>query len=147
MIREEHWTDRLDDIMFHIPYYPGVALSFGEFSLVPFAARRESVFGLSFNSDGRQIIYASSTTSHLTNYARCLMAGTNVLIVNTPTFEPPKEDHITVLEAIKLKKQAGVDQLILTCINHHNRPHDELEDYARQFPGVTIAYDGMSLEL
>jgi len=147
VIREEHWTDRLDDVMFHIPYYPGVALSFGEFSLVPFAARRESVFGLSVNVNGKQIIYASSTTGRLTNYARCLMAGADVLIVNTPTFEPPKEDHITVLEAIELKKQAGVGQLILTYINHHNRPHDELEDYAREDPGITVAYDGMILEV
>ena len=40
VIREEHWSQRLDRLMFHIPYYPGVALSFGEFSLVPFAVRR-----------------------------------------------------------------------------------------------------------
>ena len=146
-IREEHWTQRLDHLMFYIPYYPGVALSFGQFSLVPFAARRESVFGLSITSGGRQIIYASSTTSHLTNYARCVMAGADVLIVNTPTFEPPKDDHITVIEAIELKKQVEARQLILTYINHHNRPHDELEADVAEFEGVTVAYDGMSLKV
>ncbi len=147
VIREEHWTDRLDDVMFHIPYYPGVALSFGEFSLVPFAVRRPSVFGLSIRLNGKQIIYASSTTSRLTNYARCVMAGADVLIVNTPTFEPPKDDHITVIEAIELKKQVGAGQLILTYINHNNRPHDELEAHVAESEGVTVAYDGMSLKI
>ena len=147
VIREEHWTDRLDDIMFHIPYYPGVALHFGQFSLTPFAARRHSVFGMSIKSGGKQIVYASSTLSRLTNYARCLIDGADVLIVNTPTFEPPKEDHITLTEAIELKKQVNAGKLILTYINHNNWPHDELEDYASQFSDVIVAYDGMCLEI
>ena len=71
----------------------------------------------------------------------------NMLIVNTPTFEPPKEDHITLVEAVDLKEQVGAKGLVLTNINHKNRPHDELEVYARQFPGVTVAYDGMSLDI
>ena len=75
------------------------------------------------------------------------MAGADVLIANTPTFEPPKEDHITLVEAIELKEQVGVRQLILTHINHNNRPHDELEEYVSQYPGVIVAYDGMSLVL
>ena len=147
VIREEHWTERLEELMFYIPYYPGAALDFGRFSLVPFAARRRSVFGLSIRSDGKQIIYASSTLSRLTNYARSLMAGADVLIVNTPTFRPPKDDHITVIEAIELKKQVEAGQLILTYINHHNRPHDELEAHVAELEGVTVAYDGMSLKI
>ena len=75
------------------------------------------------------------------------MTGADVLIINTPTFEPPKDDHITVIEAIELQKQVKVGKLILTYINHHNRPHDELESYTRGFPDVTVAYDGMSLKV
>jgi hypothetical protein len=37
--------------------------------------------------------------------------------------------------------------LILTHINHNNRPHDELEEYVSQFPGVIVAYDGLGLVL
>ena len=70
-----------------------------------------------------------------------------MLIVNTPTFEPPKEDHITVIEAIELKKQAGVGQLILTHISHSNRPHDELEDSVSRIEGVTVAYDGLTVDV
>jgi phosphoribosyl 1,2-cyclic phosphate phosphodiesterase len=145
VIQKEHWTERLDEIMFHIPYYPGAALDFGRFSLTPFAARRhQPIFGLSIQAGEKRIVYASSTPSRLTNYTRCLMAGADVLIINTPTFKPPKEDHITLVEAIELKEQVGAKQLILTHINHNNRPHDELEEYVSRYPGVIVAYDGMS---
>jgi phosphoribosyl 1,2-cyclic phosphate phosphodiesterase len=147
-IHKKHWTERLNEIMFHIPYYPGAALDFGHFSLTPFAARRhQPIFGLSIKAGEKRIVYASSTPNRLTNYTRCLMAGADVLIVNTPTFEPPKEDHITLVEAIELKDQVGAKQLILTHINHNNRPHDELEEYVSQFPGVIVAYDGLGLVL
>jgi ribonuclease BN (tRNA processing enzyme) len=49
-----------------------------------------------------------------------------------------------LVEAIELKEEIGVRQLILTHINHNNRPHDELEEYVSQYPGVIVAYDGMS---
>ena len=147
VIRQKYWTERLEQVMFHIPYYPGSALDFGRFSLVPFAASRDSVFGLSISCGGKQIVYASSAAGDLTNYACALMAGADALIVNTPTFEPAKEDHITLVEAIELKQRVGAEQLIVTYINHNNRPHDELESYARQFPGVTVAYDGLAVEI
>ncbi|MFQ5401796.1 MAG: MBL fold metallo-hydrolase, partial [Anaerolineae bacterium] len=148
VIRREHWTPALDELMFHVPYYPGAALYFGQFSLIPFAARwRKPIFGLSIKVGEKRVVYTSSMPGRMTNYAGCLMAGADVLIVNAPTFQPPKEDHITVVEAIELKEQVSAEQLILTYINHHNRPHDELEDYAGQFPGVAVAYDGLSLEI
>jgi len=34
LIKKEHWTEKLDEIMFHIPYYPGATLHFGSFSLM-----------------------------------------------------------------------------------------------------------------
>ncbi|RMD58926.1 hypothetical protein D6833_12235 [Candidatus Parcubacteria bacterium] len=148
VIRRDHWTERLDDLMFHIPYYAGAALYFGQFSLIPFAARRrQPIFGLSIRVGDKRVIYASSMPSRTTNYARCLMAGADVLIVNTPTLQPPKEDHITVVEAVQLKQQVSAKQLVLTYINHRNLPHDELEQFVQQFPGVVVAYDGMCLEV
>lgn len=148
VIRREHWTERLNELMFHIPYYPGAALYFGEFSLIPFAARRrQPIFGLSIKVGEKKVIYASSMPSRTTNYARCLMVDADILIVNTPTLQPPKEDHITLVEAVDLKEQVRARQLILTYINHNNLPHDELEQYVSQFPGVIVAYDGMKLEV
>ena len=37
--------------------------------------------------------------------------------------------------------------MILTSISHENMPHDELEEFVRQFRGVTVAYDGMMMEV
>ncbi len=33
--------------------------------------------------------------------------------------------------------------LILTHVTHNNQPYDELEAFASEFEGVTLAYDGM----
>ena len=41
----------------------------------------------------------------------------------------------------------GVKRLILTHIAHHNRPQDELEAYVAQFEGVTVAYDGLTIDI
>ena len=41
----------------------------------------------------------------------------------------------------------GVKRLVLTHINHHNKPYDELEAYVAEFEGVTVAYDGMAIEV
>jgi phosphoribosyl 1,2-cyclic phosphodiesterase len=116
--------------------------------MIPFAVRRNRpIFGLSIQNGGQHIVYTSSTPNRITNHTFCLMAGADLLIVNTPTFEPPKEDHITLTEAVEFKSQVGAKHLVLTNINHNNRPHDELEVYTKQFPGVTVAYDGMDLEV
>jgi len=147
-IKREHLTDRLQAVMFHILYYAGAILHFGAFSIIPFAARSLTpIYGLSIKEGDTRVVYTSDTVSRLTNYARRLMSGCDLLIVNTPTFEPPKEDHITVVEAIQLKQDVGAKRLILTYINHHNKPHDELEDYARRFEGVEVAYDGMGVQV
>lgn len=148
VVKREHWTQRLDEVMFHIPYYPGAALYFGEFSILPFAVRRKlPIFGISLKEGEHRVVYTSDTPARLTNYARCLMRDVDLLIVNTPTFQLPKEDHINVVEAIRLKGEVGAKELILTYINHTNKPHDELEAYVRAFEGVHVAYDGMSIEV
>ncbi|HEY63341.1 MAG TPA: hypothetical protein G4O02_02100 [Caldilineae bacterium] len=148
IVKREHWTARLERVMFHIPYYPGAALYFGEFSILPFAVRRNvPIFGFSLKEGDRRVVYTSDTPARLTNYARCLMRYADLLIVNTPVFQPPKEDHITVVEAIALKEEVQAGELILTYINHRNKPHDELQAYVQNFDGVRVAYDGMTVEI
>jgi len=148
IIQREHWTPRLDALMFHIPYFPGAALYFGEFSLLPFAARyQQPVFGISLKEGDTRVIYTSDTRSRLTNYARRVMLGCDLLIVNTPHFQPPDEEHITVVEAIELKQQVRAKRLILTAITHTNQPHDQLEAYVSRFDSVSVAYDGLVVEV
>jgi len=149
IVKREYWTDRLEGKMFHLPYYPGAPLYFSDFSLLPFAVRRSvPIFGVSIREKGgKSVVYTADTPSHLTNYARRLMMGADLLIVNTPTFEPPKEDHITVTEAVELKGVVNAKEMVLTYFSHRNRPHDILESFARQLMGVTIAYDGVCVEI
>ena len=147
-IRREHWTELLDTVMFHIPYYPGSSLYFSGFSIIPFAARRSRpIFGISVKEGETRVVYTSDTPARLTNYARRVMWECDLLIVNTPTFDVILENHINALEAIELKDRVGAKKMILTYINHENKPHDELEEFVRQVEGVSVAYDGMMLEV
>lgn len=148
IIKREHWTELLDTVMFHIPYYPAASLYVGGFSIVPFAARRHRpIFGISVKENDTRVVYTSDTPARLTNYARRVMWECDLLIVNVPTFEPVSANHISVPQAIELKEEVKAGQLILTYINHENKPHDELAAYARQFDGVSVAYDGMDVEV
>ena len=147
-IKRELWTELLDAVMFYVPYYPGSSLDFGGFSIVPFAARRRRpIFGISVKEGETRVVYTSDTPNRLTNYARRVMWECDLLIVNTPTFDTVLENHITVMEAIELKDRVGARKMILTYINHNNKPHDELEEFVRQVTGVAVAYDGMTLEV
>jgi len=147
-IKREHWTEMLDAVMFHIPYYPGASLYFSGFSIIPFAARlRQPIFGISVKEGNARVVYTSDTPVRLTNYARRVMWQCDLLIVNTPTFDTVSGNHITTVEAIELMKRVEAKQMILTYINHKNKPHDELEEFVSQFQGVTVAYDGMVTEV
>ena len=147
-IKREHWTEMLDAVMFHIPYYPGSSLYFSGFSIIPFAARRQRpIFGISVKEDDTRVVYTSDTPARLTNYARRVMWECDLLVVNTPTFDKIYENHINTIKAIELKERVRARQMILTYINHENKPHDELEEFVSQFQGVTVAYGGMVTEV
>jgi len=121
-------------------------IRFDSFLLTPFAvSHKVPCFGLVLYEGGHKIVYTSDTSSRFSNYAYCLMDGADLLIVSTPRFSPPHEHHITVLEAVELKEQVGAKHLVLTHCNHHNLPHDELEEWASGLSGVAVAYDGMEI--
>ena len=147
-LRREDWGDKLPDIAFHCPFHAGMAVRFDGFFFTPFAVSHTvPCFGLAIYEGGHKIVYTSDTRNWFSNYAYCLMDGADLLIVNTPHFSPPHEDHITSLEAVELKERVGANRLALTHCNHHNRPHDELAEWAKGLDGVTVAYDGMEIEV
>jgi len=147
-LRRENWGDKLPDIAFHCPFHPGMAIRFDGFFFIPFAVSHAvPCFGLTIYESSHKTVYTSDTSNKFSNYAYSLMDGADLLIVNTPTFSPPKEDHITSIEAVELKEQVGARRLVLTHCNHHNRPHDELEEWAKGLDGVTVAYDGLEIEV
>ena len=75
------------------------------------------------------------------------MQGCDLLIVNTPTFDVAHANHINSQEAIQLREQTHAERLILTYISHHNKPHDELEEHISHLNGVSVAFDGMKIEV
>ncbi len=147
-LRREDWGDKLPDIAFHCPFHPGMAVRFDGFFFTPFAVSHTvPCFGLAIYEGDRKTVYTSDTSNRFSNYACCLMEKADLLIVNTPRFAPPHEDHITSLEAVELKEWVEARRLVLTHCNHHNRPHDELEEWAKGLDGVTVAYDGLEIEV
>ncbi len=144
-----NWGDRLPDVAFHFAVHPGVTIRFDNFFFTPFEVRHTvPCFGLALYEGQSRVVHAADSDRRLSNYARCLIQGADVLIVNTPYFEPRDDEvHLSVQEAVALKDQVGVKQLILAHTNHSNLPHDELEAYAARFEGVTVAYDGLIMEL
>ena len=148
-VKEEVWTNRLDRIMFHIPYYLGASIYFGPSSIIAFALRKEPrSFGLSIKEGNKRVIYAPDAPPVFTNYARRLMRDCDILILGTPIFKAEQDrEHLSVEEAVKLKDEVSARQLVLTSITHNNLPHDELEKWASQHKGVTVAYDGLTIEL
>ncbi len=147
-LRREDWGEKLPDIAFHCPLHPGMAVRFDGFFFTPFAVSHTvPCFGLAIYEGGHKTVYTSDTRNRFSNYARRLMHGADLLIVNTPRFSPPHEDHITSVEAVELKELVGARRLVLTHCNHHNWPHDELAERVKGWDGVTAAYDGLEMEV
>lgn len=147
-LRREEWGDKLPEVAFHCVFHPGMAIRFDGFFFTPFAVYHTGpCFGLAIYESDHKVVYTSDTSNRFSNYAYCLMEEADLLIVNTPRFSPPHEDHITSTEAVELKDRARARHLILTHFNHENKPHDELEEWAEGLGGVTAAYDGLEIEV
>ena len=148
LIRQS-WGERLPEIAFYLPVRPGMPIEFHRFTLIPFEVRHGvPCLALALFEEGRRVIHLADSDRRLSNYALNLIQGADLLIVNTPFFESRDDEaHLSVEDAIALQQQTGVQHLVLSHFNHHNRPHDELEAYAAQFSDVTMAYDGLMLEV
>jgi phosphoribosyl 1,2-cyclic phosphate phosphodiesterase len=145
----ENWGEKLPEIVFHIDIHPSMDVSFDTFSIVPFAVSHAvPCFGLQLTEGHVRVVHGADSDIRFSNYASTLIAGADLLILNTPFFETRKEEsHLSVKEAIGLKKDLGVKRLVLTHFNHFNRPHDELDVYFSGFEGITAAYDGLEIEI
>ena len=146
LVRQE-WGEGLPDVLSHLAFRPGGAINFSDFLLTPFEVQHTvPCFGLAVYEGQRRVVHVADSGSRLSNYARCLISGADALIVDTPFLETVgSEAHMSVEEAISLKVELGVKRLVLTHIAHHNRPHDDLEDYVSRIEGVTVAYDGLTI--
>ncbi len=147
-VRQREWGERLPEIAFHLPCLPGATLHFGAFHLVPFqVVHTVPTYGLALFEGGHKVVLTSDTGVRFSRYARLLIEGADVLITNTPFFRSDREDHLDVERALRLKEALRVKRLILTHINHDNKPHDELAAHVSTHRGVEVAYDGFALEV
>lgn len=147
-LQHQGMTAGLGEVAFHLTCRQGVAVRFDGFFLTPFAVRHTvPCFGLVIHAEGAKVVYAADSSAELTNYARCLVRDADLLIVNTPFFDQFAGDHLNVLDALQWKHELGVKELVLTHINHHNLPHDDLEAYVSRVDNVKVAYDGLEIRL
>jgi len=144
---KEYWTDKLDKIFLKVPCYAGSILNFGSFTITPFPVLHSPntpTYGFMLNYKNQKIAYLSDAKS-LGKYASYLLKDADIIIANTPFFDQSAENHLSTVEAIKLKDDLNAKKLILTHINHYNKPYDELVSYCNQFKDVIVAYDGMKI--
>lgn len=141
----EYWSEDERNVASHFALHPGATIQFSDFLLIPFRVRHTvPCYGLAIIEDDRRVIHIADSDSGLSKYARKLIANADLLIANTPYLEPRDDEaHISMEEAVALKEETSAKQLILTHVTHNNQPYDELEAFASEFEGVTLAYDGM----
>ena len=145
----EYWGNRLPEVVSYLAVRPGATVPFKDFFFTPFEVQHTvPCFGLAVYDGPRRVVHIADSAGRLSNYARCLITGADVLIVNAPFFgHVETEEHVSVEEAISLKAELAVKRLVLTHTAHHNLPHDELEAYVAQFEDVTVAYDGLAIDV
>lgn len=121
----------------------------GDLSITPFAVEHgeEPTFGLVMENDTCKVVYTSDMAASQCEKMPTLAQQADLLITNTPTFLPPKADHITVQDAVELMIRLKAKKLVLTHISHKNKTYDALRDYARGLKGVVVAYDGLRLRI
>jgi len=101
--------------------------------------------GLLLRHGGRSAAYLVDTSPIVEESVRDAIRGCDLLIVNAPFLEDHTE-HIGVYSAVRLAWEVGAKRLILSHIAHET-PLDALATVEAEYDWVTVAYDGMVLDL
>lgn len=94
---------------------------------------------------GKTIANLTDTAATVESEVRKLIAGCDVLIVNTP-FLTDYLSHISIPQAISLAEEVAAKRLVLLHFSHLV-PERDLARLAAAHPQVTMAHDGMTLDL
>jgi len=149
-LAERTWFQgRMNDVFDAVVCSAEEPTAVGEFSITPFAVEHgeEPTFGLVVQNDACKVVYTSDMAATQCEKMPTMAEQADLLIANTPTFLPPKADHITVQDAVELKIRLKAKKLVLTHISHKNKTYDALSDYAKGLKGVVVAYDGLRLRI
>jgi len=122
----EYWKKNITlfAVFLKVPCYAGSILNFGSFTITPFPvlhSPKTPTYGFMINYKNQKIAYLSDAKS-LGKYASYLLKDADIIIANTPFFDQLAENHLSTVEAIKLKDELNAKKLILTHINHYNKP-------------------------
>ncbi len=101
--------------------------------------------GVIVRHGGLVVVHLTDTAAQVEADVRTAISGCDVLIVNTP-FMTDYPSHISVPQAIALAQEVGVKRLILSHFSHIV-PQQELETVVAAHPWVTMARDGLTIDL
>jgi phosphoribosyl 1,2-cyclic phosphodiesterase len=101
--------------------------------------------GLLLRHNGQFVAYLVDTSPVVEAPIRDAIRGCDLLIVNAPFLDDHPE-HIGVVSAVRLAQEVGARRLILSHIAHETPP-DALAKVEAEHDWVTVAYDGMVLDL
>ena len=139
-------TPRLEERALLAGFYPHTRLHFGDLSVMPFKViHHVPCYGFAFEEGETRVLHFSDSGPELSDLHRHLLEGADVAIFHTPTFEP-HHSHISVQELISLVQDYPIQRVVITHINHNNLLHEELVEKTSSH-GITVAYDGLTLEV
>jgi phosphoribosyl 1,2-cyclic phosphate phosphodiesterase len=139
-------TPRLESKALLSGFHSHTQLRFGDLTVMPFkVVHHVPCYGFVFEEAGAQVLHFSDSGPELSSLHYHLLEGAAMAIFHTPTFEPYRS-HISIQDVISLVQDCSLQRVVITHINHNNLLHEELVE--RLAPhGITVAYDGLTLEV
>jgi len=121
-------------------------LRFGGLTVMPFKViHHVPCYGFVFQDEGARLVHFTDSGPEFSDLHRHLMEEADVVIFHTPTFEPYRS-HVSAQSVISLAQELSLRRVVITHINHHNLLHEELVERVAPY-GITVAYDGLTMEV
>lgn len=139
-------TPRLEEGALLSGFYPHTRLHFGALKVIPFkVSHHVPCYGFALQADRAQIVHFTDSGPELGNLHRHLAGEADLTIFHTPTYEASRH-HISVQNVISLVREWSLGCVVITHINHDNLTHAELVEKVAPY-GITVAYDGLTMEV
>ena len=139
-------TPRLEERALLSGFYSHTRLHFGDLTVMPFKViHHVPCYGFAFEEAEVRVLHFSDSSPELGDLHRHLLEKADMAIFHTPTFEP-NHSHISIQSIISLAQEYSFQRAVITHINHNNLLHEELVERVAPY-GITVAYDGMTLEV
>ena len=121
-------------------------LHFGGLTVMPFKViHHVPCYGFVFEEGDTRLVHFTDSGPDFSDLHRRLMEEADVVIFHTPTFEPHRS-HVSVQRVISLVQELSLRRAVITHINHNNFLHEELVERVAPY-GITVAYDGLTMEV